>query len=344
MVRAANPLALCVANAKRSGMATISKVLISGASGFIGRRLRRQLLDAGTEVVAIRRNGSPPTAEGRSTVASYADTDSLRRVVAEEQPEVILHVAGVTKGRSYADFERGNVMPTKNLLEAATESSSLKRFVLISSLAAYGPSSRQRPLVESDERRPVEFYGQSKRAAEEVVESSEVPWTIMRPSGVYGPGDVDYLELFRMAEKRLNVFFGNRERAFSAIYVDDCIRAIIDGAAHANTISQGYFLTDDVPTTWGEFQAKVVKASNKRALSLNLPEGIVTLAAHAGELASRVDGKARLLNRQKAKMSQQDAWLCSGAKARSDFGFEASVSQDEGVQRTRTWYRDNGQI
>lgn len=325
-------------------MATISKVLISGASGFIGRRLRRQLLDAGSDVVAIRRNGSPEATEGRSIVASYADADSLRRVVAEEQPDVILHVAGVTKGRSYADFERGNVMPTQNLLAAAKESSSLTRFVLISSLAAYGPSSRRQPLVESDERRPVEFYGQSKRAAEELVEDSEVPWTIMRPSGVYGPGDVDYLELFRLAEKRLNLFFGNRDRAFSAIYVDDCIRAIIDGATHENTVSQGYFLTDDVPTTWGEFQEKVVRASSKRALNLNLPEAIVTLAAHAGELASRVDGKARLMNRQKAKMSQQDAWLCSGAKAREDFGFEASVDQDEGVQRTRAWYRKHGKI
>ena len=325
-------------------MATIEKALITGASGFIGRRLRRQLLDAGTDVVAIRRDGSPPATEGRSTVASYADAESLRRVVAEEQPSVILHVAGVTKGRSYADFERGNVMPTKNLLAAAKESSALERFVLVSSLAAYGPSSRHQPLVESDERRPVEFYGQSKRAAEELVEASDVPWTIMRPSGVYGPGDVDYLELFRMAEKRLNVFFGNRERAFSAIYVDDCIRAIIDGATHEGTLSQGYFLTDDVPTTWGEFQAKVVEATKKRALSLNLPEAVVTLAAHAGELASRVDGKARLMNRQKAKMSQQDAWLCSGAKAREDFGFEAKVAQDEGIRRTRTWYREHGQI
>lgn len=325
-------------------MATIPKVLISGASGFIGRRLRRQLLDAGSDVVAIRRNGSPEATEGRSIEASYADADSLRRVVAEEQPDVILHVAGVTKGRSYADFERGNVMPTKNLLAATAESSSLTRFVLISSLAAYGPSSRHQPLVESDERRPVEFYGQSKRAAEELVEAAEVPWTIMRPSGVYGPGDVDYLELFRLAEKRLNLFFGNRDRAFSAIYVDDCIRAIIDGATHESTVSQGYFLTDDVPTTWGEFQDKVVKASNKRALNLNLPEAIVTVAAHAGELASRVDGKARLMNRQKAKMSQQDAWLCSGGKARDDFGFEASVDQSEGVQRTRTWYREHGKI
>lgn len=325
-------------------MATISKALISGASGFIGRRLRRQLLDAGTDVVAIRRKGSPPASEGRSIVASYADVDSLRRLVADEQPDVILHVAGVTKGRSYGDFERGNVMPTKNLLEAATESSSLTRFVLVSSLAAYGPSSRHQPLVESDERRPVEFYGQSKRAAEELVESSDVPWTIMRPSGVYGPGDVDYLELFRLAEKRLNLFFGNRDRAFSAIYVDDCIRAIVEGATHPNAQGQGYFLTDDVPTTWGEFQGRVVQASNKRALSLNLPEAIVTIAAHAGELVSRVDGKARLMNRQKAKMSQQDAWLCSGAKARADFGFEASVGQHEGVQRTRAWYREHGKI
>ncbi|MEM6956397.1 MAG: NAD(P)-dependent oxidoreductase [Myxococcota bacterium] len=324
-------------------MSSFKRALITGASGFIGRRLRRSLLDDGVDVVAIRRQGSPPASDGRSVTASYGDVAGLERVIAEEKPDVIFHVAGVTKGRSYADFEAGNVMPTVNMLRATErEHPGLKRFVLVSSLAAYGPSSRHTPLVESDPRRPVEFYGQSKRAAEEAVEASDLRWTIARPSGVYGPGDVDYFELFKMARKRLNVFFGNRERAFSAIYVDDCVQAIIDCATHESTLFQGYFLTDDVPTTWGEFQAKVVKNTGKRALDLNLPEQLVTIAAHAGELASRVDGKARLMNRQKAKMGQQEAWLCSGEKAKADFGFKARVDQREGITRTDAWYEKEG--
>ncbi len=322
---------------------SIQKVLITGASGFIGRRLRSRLLNDGVDVVAIRREGSPAAREGRSVVARYDDVAGLRRIMAEEKPDVVFHVAGVTKGRSYADFERGNVMPTANLLTAAKEEHpGLTRFVLVSSLAAYGPSSKDAPLHESAPRRPVEFYGQSKRAAEETVEQSGVPFTIIRPSGVFGPGDVDYFELFQMARKRLNVFFGNKDRAFSAIYVDDCVRAIIESATHPSTVDQGYFLTDGVPTTWGAFQKEVVRVIGKRALTLDLPETLVTIAAHAGELATRFDGKARLMNRQKAKMSQQEAWLCHGDKAAEDFGFQCEVSQAEGIRRAHRWYAENG--
>lgn len=318
------------------------RVLITGASGFIGRRLRTALLADGVDVVAIRRGGSPAAKEGRSVSGDYADVAGLTRIIEEEKPDAIYHVAGVTKGRSYADFEAGNVMPTQHLLQACAHHKDLSRFVLVSSLAAFGPSSRSRPLEESDPRRPVEYYGQSKRAAEELVENSEVPWTIVRPSGVYGPGDVDYFELFNLANRRVNLFFGNRDRAFSAIYVDDCVDAILTAGKRDEAVGNGYFLTDDAPTTWGDFQDMVVRAVGKRALTLNLPELLVTASAHLGELATRFDGKARLMNRQKAKMSQQDAWLCSGEKAKAELGFEASVDQAVGVERTHKWYRDQG--
>lgn len=319
----------------------MKRALITGASGFIGRRLRRELLDQGVDVVAIRRKGSPPAKEGRSVSGDYADVDGLTRIIAEEKPDVLFHVAGVTKGRSYADFEAGNVMPTVNLLEACKAHDELSRFVLVSSLAAYGPSSKTRPVVETDVRRPVEYYGQSKRVAEEAVEASDVPWTIVRPSGVYGPGDVDYFELFNLANKRVNLFFGNRERAFSAVYVDDCVDGILLAAEHEGAVGQGFFFADDEPTTWGEFQDKVLKAIGKRALTLNLPEALVTASAHLGELATRIDGKARLMNRQKAKMSAQEAWLCSAEHAKSTIGFEVKVNQLEGIRRTHAWYLDN---
>jgi nucleoside-diphosphate-sugar epimerase len=75
---------------------------------------------------------------------------------------------------------------------------------------------------------------------------------------------------------------------------------------------------------------------------VELPEALVTIAAHAGELASRVDGRPRLMNRQKAKMSAQEAWLCAGEKAARQFGFECRISQDEGIARTHAWYRERG--
>ncbi len=322
------------------------RAIITGASGFIGRRLRDALLARGVDVVAIRRKGSPEAKQGRSVVADYADVDDLSLLMAEEKPDWVLHVAGATKGRTYADFQRANVMPTTNLLEALRRAKHRpRRFVHVSSLTSYGPSTPERPLVETDPRQPIEFYGRSKLEAEQVVEAAdELPWTILRPGGVYGPGDVDYFELFKSAARGLNAFFGNEHRWFSAIYVDDCVRAILEAATSEATIGRGYFLADGEPITWGRFQEKICALETRPVRTLRLPELFVTLAAWGGELVTAIDGKPRLFNRQKAKMGAQAAWTGRIDAARSDFGFEPRVMPDEGVRLARDWYREHGWI
>jgi len=319
-------------------------VLITGASGFIGSRLRDALLASGSDVVAIRRPGSPPSKAGRSVQADYANVAELERVVATEKPDYVLHVAGVTKGTSYEDFRLGNVMPTRNLLGALhRQHPDTKRFVLVSSLTSYGPSATSAPHREADPRRPIEYYGRSKLEAEEVVEeeSGGIPWTILRPSGVYGPGDVDYFNLFKSAMRGWNVFFGNRNRCMSIIYVDDCVRGTLMAAQHENSVGKGYFLTNDEQVTWEQFQSEVLQVVDRRVRTLDLPEQLGLIAALGGELASRIDRKPRLFNLQKAKMGAQQAWTCVGDTARTDFGFSADVDLVEGIRRTHDWYLAN---
>ncbi len=317
-------------------------VLITGASGFIGGRLRSALLDAGADVVALRRAGSPEPKGGRSAVVDYADLDALRRLVEKEKPALVFHLAGATKGVTHADFQRANVMPTQNLLDALRDAfPDVRRFVLFSSLGAYGPSRAGAPHRESAPRRPIEHYGQSKLEAEQAVEAAgaALPWTILRPAGVYGPGDVDYFELFRSVERRLNLFYGNRGRWFSSLYVDDLVRAALDAAEHDATRGKGYFVCDGVPTTWGAFQEEIVRASGHRVLTLDLPGAIVDIAAVAGELLTRLDHKPRLFNRQKALMGAQEAWTCQHDALRADTGYAPRVDVPEGVARTLAWYR-----
>ena len=321
------------------------KVLITGASGFIGSRLRDELLASGSDVVAIRRPGSPSSAAGRSVEADYARVADLERIMCAEKPDYVLHVAGVTKGSSYEDFQLGNVMPTRNLLAALrTEHPGAKRFVLVSSLTSYGPSATSAPHREEDPPRPIEHYGESKLEAERVVEAEagEVPWTIVRPSGVYGPGDVDYFNLFQSAMLGWNVFFGNRDRCMSMIYVDDCVRGTLMAAQDEKSVGKGYFLTGDDQVTWDEFQSEVVQVVGRPARTLDLPEQLVSLAALGGELATRIDKKPRLLNLQKAKMGAQQAWTCVGDSARADFGFSTEVDLAEGIRRTHEWYLAHG--
>ena len=318
-------------------------VLITGASGFIGSRLRDALLDRGVDVLAIRRAGSPEAKRGRSVVADYADRDGLRRLMEREKPTYVFHVAGATKGVTYEDFRRANVMPTKNLLDALREAHpEVRRFVHVSSLTSYGPSTKERPLVEEDPRRPIEFYGQSKLESEQVVEATgdTLPWTIVRPSGVYGPGDVDYFELFKSIERGFNLFFGNRERLFSAVYVDDLVRVTVDAAVSDKTRGRGYFVCDGEPKTWESFQEEIIRASGRKVRTLNLPEALVHLAAIGGEIATRIDKKPRLFNRQKARMGAQEAWTCRHDALRADTGYQPEVMVREGIERTLAWYRE----
>jgi nucleoside-diphosphate-sugar epimerase len=332
-------------NSSGEGKALAGKALVTGASGFIGSRLRDALIERGLDVISVRRKGSPPSKKGRSVECDYDDVPGLTRIIETEKPDYVLHVAGATKGVTYEDFARANAMPTENLLRAVeTAHPGLERFVLISSQAAYGPSTKDRAIAEDDPRRPVEFYGQSKLEAEHAVEKrgSTIRWTILRPAGVYGPGDVDYFNLFKEANARRNVFFGNRHQRWSAIYVDDCVDAILAACTHPAAVGQGFFIDDGRPLTWVEFQDQIVRESGKRALTLDFPAFVVTLAGIGGELATRIDGKPRLFNRQKAKMGAQEAWTCSSEKLRRRLGWSAKVGYEEGVRRAFAWYRDNG--
>ncbi len=319
------------------------KILLTGASGFIGGRLRDELLKQGADVIAVRRKGSPPAKLGRSVEVEYDDIHGLTKLLESEKPDVLFHVAGATKGVTRDDFRRANVLPTSNLLEAARKGHpNLQRFVHVSSLAVYGPSQPGKPHVETHTRRPIEHYGETKLEAEHVVESvTDLPWSIVRPGGVYGPGDVDYLQLFKEVEKGRNVFFGNKDRWFSAVYVDDLIQALLLCATHEKAVGKGFFICDNRPVTWGTFQQVIVEASGKKVRTLNLPEALVGLSAIGGELITKLDGKPRLFNRQKAKMGAQEAWTCRSDLIRETLGFSHAYDVERGVREAFRWYREN---
>jgi nucleoside-diphosphate-sugar epimerase len=319
------------------------KVLLTGASGFVGGQLRERLTRDGAEVVTVRRKASKP-GPGRSVEVEYDDAAALERLLADEKPDYLLHVAGATKGITYADFQHANVLPTRNLLEAAAKQQpALKRFVYVSSLTALGPNEPGKPHTESTERKPIEFYGQSKAEAEQVVESftGKVGWSIVRPGGVFGPGDVDYFNLFKEVSKGRNVFFGNRKRAFSAVYVDDLIDAILLCALREEAAGKTFILGWEEPQTWEGFQQVLVEQGGRKVMTIDLPEFFVGVAAFFGELATRIDKKPRLFNQQKAKMGAQPSWVGTSEAAKKHLGWEPKLTVPEAVARTFSWYREN---
>jgi len=317
--------------------------LITGASGFIGRWVRDALLDGGWDVVALRRPASPPASVGRSAEADYGAPETVRAVLEAERPAVIVHVAGATKGVTREDFTRANVEPTRALLEGTLQTGvPLRRFVLVSSLVSHGPSRPERPHRDGDPAAPIEFYGETKLEAERLVEASGLPHVILRPGGVYGPGDADYFKLFEGAAKGLNLYFGNRRRLFSKIFVSDMVDFILRAIEVPQAENQGYFLCDGAPVAWEDFQAAIVAQAGRRVRDLDLPEFLTRLAAFGGETMTAIDKKPRLFNKQKVRMGAQEAWTCDPSRAFQHLDLRPKVDLEEGVRRAFAWYREEG--
>jgi len=325
------------------------KVLVTGSTGFIGSRMVEALVREGASVRILLRPESISafTAGGIEVCrAGYGDPEALERAV--EGVGKIIHLAGVTKAVDEEGFFAGNVMPVENLLQAVARSNpSLERFLLVSSLAAAGPASSLSPGVrESDRPEPVSAYGISKLLGEEAAmrHAGNVPLTIVRPPAVYGPGDRDVLEVFRMMQKGFLVSGGSAKRQrFSMIHVDDLVEGMLTALRSAAAVGQTYFLAHPCPYGWDD----VVEAARPvlgfgRLLRIGLPAPLVFGLGTLLEATAGFTGRTPLINRDKANELTQDYWVCSAEKAAREIGFTAATPLDKGIAVTLQWYKEKG--
>src|SRR5215217_1120226 len=178
------------------------RLAITGCTGFVGAHLVDVALGVGHEVVALTRREQPARERLHWVLGSLDDRDALEQLVNEA--DAVIHVAGVINAPSAAAFELGNVAGTLSMLAAAT-AGGVRRFVHVSSLAAREPK--------------LSLYGASKKRAEDLVFSSGLDWAMVRPPAVYGPGDKETLELFRMA--KLGLMLMPPKGRVSVIHVED---------------------------------------------------------------------------------------------------------------------------
>lgn len=328
------------------------KALVTGSNGFIGSHLVEALLANGFEVACLLRNRSElgflKDAPVKRAVIDYAKPETLVKSKMLDGVDYVFHTAGVTKRVTREQFNVGNVEPTQNLLEAIkVKQLKLKRFVFISSQAALGPSQSAEDLKTEDSRpRPIEFYGESKFIAEQIVQEYGVtiPFTIIRPSGVYGPRDVDFLNIFKQIGRGFNIYAGNRQKMMSIIYVDDLVNGVLRAAQSSAANGQIYHLSDDTPVTWETLQQEVVKVMDKKVITFSIPEIFIKLVGGFGDLFSKMTSRFSLINRQKIKLSLPKYWLVSNQKAKRDFGFVCETTLGDGLRKTCLWYRENGWV
>ena len=273
---------------------------------------------------------------------SYLDVDLLREAIRDS--EYIFHIAGVTKAKKQKQYHQGNVLATKNLLEAATTNTHLKKFCFVSSLTAVGPSDDGALLDEETECHPITAYGVSKLEAETVCQlySNRIPIVILRPPAVYGPRDRDLLDIFRWAKHGFKPIFGSIEKQLSVAYGPELARALVDATLSERTVGQTYFVADPNPYHLTQVLDLVSSRFGKKGIQVRFPAPLLYTMGAIAELGSLFSSKAAVLNIEKARDLLQKAWVCSPRKLEEHTGFRMQVSIEEGVNRTIDWYKEYG--
>jgi nucleoside-diphosphate-sugar epimerase len=297
------------------------KLAITGGTGFVGKTLIDLALAAGHQVRALTRRPQPPR-DGLLWVQGSLETpDALATLVAGA--DAVIHVAGVVNAPDRAGFARGNIDGTAAILAAAS-GAGVARFVHVSSLSAREPQ--------------LSNYGWSKAEAERLVADSDRAWTMVRPPAIYGPGDMDMFELFRLATRGLGLL-PPRGR-MSAIEVSDLARLLLalavgDGGRHV------YEADDGRPGGWShaEFAHAIGTAVGRKVLAIAMPRALMLAGAW---IDRRVRGdKARLTADRVAYMCHPD-WVIDAAKRPPAALWTPQIPTDQGLAATAAWYRAQG--
>ncbi len=331
----------------------MKKVLIVGAGGFIGGFIADEALKRGYDTCAgVRESTSRRFLKDERlhfVTLDYDDVDalsaSLRAALPEgERWDWIVYNLGATKCTNFADFNRINVNYLRNFIEALRRSGMMpERFIYMSSLSALGPGDEKNyePLNGRMIPQPNTRYGVSKIKAETFLETCpDVPWTILRPTGVYGPHEQDYLMMVKSIDRHFDFGVGFRRQMLTFIYVEDLAAAIFDALASDATLKRKYILSEPRAYTQKEFR-KIVARELQRSfvVPVRLPMWAVYVASVVAEKVGVARMKPSTLNRDKFRIMRQRNWNCSIEEARKDFGFSPRFSLQEGIRRTVESYR-----
>ncbi len=324
-------------------------ILLTGGSGFLGSHIAEQLSTQGRAVRALVRSTSDTSfLETLKNVELFegavGDAKSLERAV--DGATAIIHSAGLVKAKRPEDFTATNTTGTCKLLEAAEKhGKDLRRFVLVSSLAAAGPSADGSPVPTSAVPNPVTHYGRSKLAAERAALAVKdlLPITIIRPPAIYGPRDREILAFFKAVKTGIIPSLGSDDNTLSMIYGADCASACI-AAADADVPSGSVFFVEDGRTyTVPDMLSEIERALGTRAwLKFSIPRPVVKSAAFMSEMWGKATNSAMMLTRDKCNELFAPHWVCDGDTARSELDWQPKVQFEEGARLTAQWYRDAG--
>lgn len=324
------------------------RVLITGATGFVGSHLVAALAGRGARARALVRRTSRTTQLERLGVerieGGLDDTAALQRAV--EGVDVVFHLAALTAARSEAEYERTNLGGTERLLDAiAAAAERPRRLVYLSSLAAVGPCRAGRPVGRDDPCEPLTAYGRSKLAGERacLAAGELIETVVLRPPAVYGPRDREMLRFFRLAARGLLPIPTGPDRPVQMVHVTDLAEAAIEAAA-APAARGIYHVAEPRAYLWDEVADLFGQALGRRVRIVKVPAALVTAAAAMSELTARALGRTTVFNREKARELLAPGWLCETETLRREVGFVPKIELAAGLAQTAAWYSGEGWI
>lgn len=331
------------------------RILITGASGFIGSFIVEKGLELGYEVWAGMRKSSSRRYLSDERInfieLNLEDkevlSNQLSRFASQNNKwDYVIHAAGATKCIDSKEFMRVNFNGTKNLVDVLIELDMRpKQFIYLSSLSVMGPAREEQPyqpIMESDPAEPNTAYGKSKLMAEAYIRSIEnFPYVIMRPTGVYGPRERDYFQMAVSIKNHMDFSVGYKPQVITFIYVKDLVKAIYLSIEKGVT-RRSYFVSESCGYNSRAFSDYIQREMGvKNVLHIKAPLWFLKIISFSAEWLSRISGKPSTLNCDKYNIMKQRNWLCDTSVIEKQLGFTADYNLERGTAETIKWYKEN---
>lgn len=330
------------------------KILITGASGFIGSFLAQHALEEEMEVWAAMR----PTSSRRYLTdprlhfieLDLGNEEKLTQQLDDHcegnRPfDYVIHAAGATKCRKAEDFFNTNTVGTKNLAQTLLSTGALReqgRFVFLSSLSVLGPihEKDRKPYAADDRPEPNTAYGRSKLAAEHALANIKgLNYIVLRPTGVYGPRERDYFLMAQSIKKHVDFAAGFRPQILTFIYVRDLVSAAFRALTHGFR-GRAYILSDGKSYTSRTFSDLLQMEMGVRGvIHFTAPLWLLRLMCAVCDRCARLFGKSSTLNPDKYHIMSQRNWQCDISPARKELGYAPKWPLPQGVKEAVTWYK-----